>query len=236
MKMYNPILAAALSAAVALFAGVRQSQATPVSADQAPSGVAVNAAGVDPTFDFSFAAVDGSFSGAGTLHAVLNPDNTTFTATSGFITIDATPGSVYNGYTGEFPLWANPSPPSVVYSPSSQIVYDDQLLTGDVQVTSAGGLLFLTNNPEANEQEVNIFAGGWQGNTNFGDRLSNGPYTYYQNNGLMEAINVIFTPPVSTDAAAVPLPASAGVGFATLAGFGIVFAARRRLGRRLRIA
>jgi hypothetical protein len=152
--------------------------------------------GADPLFDFSFSG--GGISGSGTLDATANGDGT-FTAFSGTATVTGAP----NGES-TLTLYANPSPPGEVLSPSGYFFYDSQLLSGQNPLITNGGLLFTSSG-----YEVNIFSTG------------PGSYTYYDNSGynipvsfgLSEAISPQSVPEPSTlILAGIALPI--GLGFA----------------------
>jgi hypothetical protein len=152
--------------------------------------------GADPLFDFSFSG--GGINGSGTLDATANGDGT-FTAFSGTATVTGAP----NGES-TLTLYANPSPPGEVLSPSGYFFYDSQLLPGQNPLIANGGLLFTSSG-----YEVNIFSTG------------PGLYTYYDNSGynipvsfsLSEAISPQSVPEPSTLILA-GITCSMGLGFA----------------------
>jgi hypothetical protein len=162
-------------------------------------------------FDFSYTSNNGTVIASGVLDATANGGGT-YTATSG------TGSETSPDYTGPIALIANPGPPGEVVSPSGFFLYDDQLLPGENPLVTNGGLLFAPTGPGASFSEINIFSNG----------PGPGTYQYYENNGFNNLGNFTLT--------AVPLPASAGVGFGMLGVFGGLAAVRKRLSRRDRIA
>ena len=135
--------------------------------------------GADPLFDFSFSG--GGIIGSGTLDATANGDGT-FTAFSGTATVTGAP----NGES-TLTLYANPSPPGEVLSPSGYFIYDSQLLPGQNPLITNGGLLFISSG-----YEVNIFSNGPDG------------YTYYDNSGFNIPVSFSLSEAVSPQSAPEP--------------------------------
>jgi hypothetical protein len=156
--------------------------------------------GADPLFDFSFSG--GGINGSGTLDATANGDGT-FTAFSGTATVTGAP----NGES-TLTLYANPSSPGEVLSPSGYFIYDSQLLPGQNPLITNGGLLFTSSG-----YEVNIFSNG------------PGSYTYYDNSGYNIPVSFSLSEAISSQS--VPEPSTLILaGIACLMGLG--FAWRRR--------
>jgi hypothetical protein len=156
--------------------------------------------GADPLFDFSFSG--GGINGSGTLDATANGDGT-FTAFSGTATVTGAP----NGES-TLTLYANPSAPGEVLSPSGYFIYDSQLLPGQNPLITNGGLLFTSSG-----YEVNIFSNG------------PGSYTYYDNSGYNTPVSFSLSEAIPSQSVPEPSTLILG-GIACLMGLG--FAWRRR--------
>jgi hypothetical protein len=153
--------------------------------------------GADPLFDFSFSG--GGINGSGTLDATANGDGT-FTAFSGTATVTEAP----NGES-TLTLYANPSSPGEVLSPSGYFIYDSQLLPGQNPLITNGGLLFTSSG-----YEVNIFSNG------------PGSYTYYDNSGYNIPVSFSLSEAISSQS--VPEPSTLILsGIASLMGLGFAW-------------
>jgi hypothetical protein len=154
MRTEFPVLNRWLSSAVFLTsvcATSASSLADPVSMGNSgqPALSTASVGTVDPQFDWSFTATDGSIAASGCVNAIQNSDGS-YSAIGGGGT--ATIGTVKNSLV----LIGNSSPINWTLSPNDSFAYDDQLFPSTNQAIDIYGLLF--KDPKNQNVEVNIFS------------------------------------------------------------------------------